>query len=42
MAEGYAYLVLRYGIEFNHWMAAWCKRTREELEAEATDLRRTA
>jgi DNA-binding PadR family transcriptional regulator len=29
--EGYAYQVLRYGIEFNEWAAAWCERTAAEL-----------
>jgi PadR family transcriptional regulator AphA len=40
--EGYAYLVLRYGIECNEWMASWCERTRMELEAQAMERRRTA
>jgi len=40
--EGFAYIVLRYGIEFNEWMAEWCKRTQAALEAETRDQRRTA
>ena len=40
--EGFAYLVLRYGIEFNEWMAGWCARTQADLEAGARDERRTA
>src|SRR5436190_17360513 len=40
--EGFAYIVLRYGIEFNEWIAEWCKRTQAALEAEAGDERRTA
>jgi PadR family transcriptional regulator, regulatory protein AphA len=40
--EGFAYVVLRYGIEFNEWMAGWCERTQAELEAGAPDERRTA
>jgi len=39
--EGFAHLVLRYGIECNRWQAEWCERTRRELE-EDTNLRRTA
>lgn len=38
--EGYAYVVLRYGIEFHEWMAGWCERTKRAVEAEAA--RRTA
>jgi DNA-binding PadR family transcriptional regulator len=41
-AEGYAYLVLRYGIELNEWIVGWCDRTRAQLEAEGAALRRTA
>ena len=40
--EGFAYLVLRYGIEFNQWNAGWCDRTRRALEDEAANQRRTA
>jgi PadR family transcriptional regulator, regulatory protein AphA len=40
--EGFANIVLHYGIEFNEWMAEWCKRTQRELEIEAADQRRTA
>jgi DNA-binding PadR family transcriptional regulator len=31
--EGYAALVLRFGIEFNEWQARWCERAARELEA---------
>jgi PadR family transcriptional regulator AphA len=40
--EGFAYLVLRYGIELNEWTADWCERTRRALEDEALDRRRSA
>jgi DNA-binding PadR family transcriptional regulator len=40
--EGFAHLVLRYGIEFNEWVADWCERTRRGLEAEAASERQTA
>jgi PadR family transcriptional regulator AphA len=40
--EGFAYLVLRYGIELNEWTAEWCERTGRALEAEAASERRTA
>jgi DNA-binding PadR family transcriptional regulator len=40
--EGFAYVVLRYGIEFHEWMAGWCERTRRAMEAEAASQRRTA
>jgi PadR family transcriptional regulator AphA len=40
--EGYAHLVLRYGIEFNEWMAGWCERTKRALEDEPIDRRRSA
>jgi DNA-binding PadR family transcriptional regulator len=40
--EGFAHLVLRYGIEFNEWVADWCERTGRDLEAEAARERRTA
>ncbi len=40
--EGFAYVVLRYGIEFHEWMADWCERTRRALEAEPPSARRTA
>jgi len=29
---GFAYQVLRYGIECNRWQAGWCERTMRELE----------
>jgi PadR family transcriptional regulator AphA len=37
--EGFAHLVLRYGIEFNEWVAGWCMRTGRALEAEASERR---
>ena len=42
--EGFAYVVLRYGIEFHEWMAGWCERTRQALgeEEEAAVERRSA
>jgi PadR family transcriptional regulator AphA len=41
--DGFAYLVLRYGIECNRWQAEWCERTMRELENDlGTDKRRTA
>jgi PadR family transcriptional regulator AphA len=40
--EGFAYLVLSYGIEFNEWIAGWCERTGRMLEREAESERRTA
>jgi PadR family transcriptional regulator, regulatory protein AphA len=40
--EGFAYLVLRYGIELNEWTADWCERARRALEDEAIDRRRSA
>jgi PadR family transcriptional regulator, regulatory protein AphA len=40
--EGYAYLVLRYGIECNRWMAEWCSGAIDELELEPRLRRRTA
>jgi PadR family transcriptional regulator AphA len=40
--EGFAYVVLRHGIEFNEWMVAWSERTRRALEDEAARQRRTA
>jgi len=35
--EGFAYVVLRYGIEFHQWIADWCEQTRAALEDEAAD-----
>jgi PadR family transcriptional regulator AphA len=40
--EGFAHLVLRYGIEFNQWVADWCERTRRALEDEVASERRSA
>jgi PadR family transcriptional regulator, regulatory protein AphA len=40
--EGFAYLVLRYGIELNEWTADWCERTGRALEEEAANERRSA
>jgi hypothetical protein len=40
--EGYAHLVLRYGIEFNQWIADWCEETKRSLEHGAASERRTA
>jgi DNA-binding PadR family transcriptional regulator len=40
--EGHAYLVLRYGIEFNQWIADWCERTKDALEDETATERRIA
>jgi PadR family transcriptional regulator AphA len=41
--EGFAYQVLRYGIECNRWQAEWCERTMRELEEDmGNDKRRTA
>jgi PadR family transcriptional regulator AphA len=31
MPEGYALMVLRYGIEMNEWMADWCERAERAL-----------
>ena len=33
-----SYLVLRFGIEFNEWVADWCARTASELEAESASV----
>jgi PadR family transcriptional regulator, regulatory protein AphA len=41
--DGFAYEVLRYGIECNRWQAEWCERTMRELENDlGSDKRRTA
>jgi len=41
--DGFAYHVLRYGIECNRWQAEWCERTMRELENEQdAKSRRTA
>jgi PadR family transcriptional regulator, regulatory protein AphA len=38
--EGSAYLVLRYGIELNEWVAEWCERTAGALEKEEASRER--
>jgi DNA-binding PadR family transcriptional regulator len=40
--EGFAYLVLRYGIESHEWNADWCERTRHALQVHAAGERTTA
>jgi PadR family transcriptional regulator AphA len=41
--EGFAYMVLRYGIDCNEFMAAWCQRERHALaKAKATGKRKAA
>jgi DNA-binding PadR family transcriptional regulator len=40
--EGFASVVLRHGIEFNDWMAAWCERAGKALEEEAARKQRIA
>jgi PadR family transcriptional regulator, regulatory protein AphA len=40
--EGFAGVVLRYGIEFHEWVADWCERTRRDLESAAESERKTA
>ena len=40
--EGFAYEVLRYGIELNRWQAEWCERARRALEEDTVAERRTA
>jgi PadR family transcriptional regulator AphA len=40
--EGFAYLVLRYGIELNEWTADWCERAGRALEDGAANESRTA
>ena len=40
--EGYARLVLRYGIELNAWITDWCERTIDALEEGTGKERRTA
>ncbi len=40
--DGFAYHVLRYGIECNRWQAEWCERTMRELENHLASKRRTA
>lgn len=39
---GFPRIVLRYGIEFHEWNAAWCRRTRRLLEKRAAAERRMA
>jgi PadR family transcriptional regulator AphA len=40
--EGYAHMVLRYGIECNQWMARWCQLARAKLEEGDAPKRRAA
>jgi PadR family transcriptional regulator, regulatory protein AphA len=40
--DGFAYEVLRYGIECNRWQAQWCERAMRAVEEEAATERRTA
>jgi DNA-binding PadR family transcriptional regulator len=40
--EGHAHLVLRYGIEFNRWIADWCAGAKAELERAEGDERKIA
>jgi PadR family transcriptional regulator AphA len=40
--DGFAHLVLRYGIDCNRWQADWCERTMRELENDLGNERRTA
>jgi DNA-binding PadR family transcriptional regulator len=40
--EGFAYLVLRHGIEFHEWIAHWCERTKLALEEDVASARRSA
>ena len=39
---GFAYLVLRHGIEFHEWIAEWCERTTRAVEDEAAGDRSVA
>jgi PadR family transcriptional regulator, regulatory protein AphA len=40
--DGFAYVVLRHGIELNEWTANWCERATRALESEAAAQRSTA
>jgi PadR family transcriptional regulator AphA len=40
--EGFAHVVLRYGIELNEWTADWCERAGRALEDEAARERMSA
>jgi PadR family transcriptional regulator AphA len=41
--EGFAHMVLRYGIDCNEFMAAWCQRERDALaKGKAADKRKAA
>jgi DNA-binding PadR family transcriptional regulator len=40
--QGYAHLVLSYGVELNEWVAEWCERTAAALEKESVAQRRSA
>ena len=37
--ESLPYFVLRFGIEFNEWVADWCERQADELESSMTTAR---
>jgi DNA-binding PadR family transcriptional regulator len=39
---GFAYVVLRYGIEFHEWIADWCDRTGRALEERPAENERAA
>jgi DNA-binding PadR family transcriptional regulator len=40
--DGYAYLVLRHGIELNEWIAEWCAQSSLELERDLAAERKGA
>jgi DNA-binding PadR family transcriptional regulator len=40
--DGFAGLVLRYGLDCNRWQAQWCERTMRELEEQVSKERSTA
>jgi DNA-binding PadR family transcriptional regulator len=40
--DGFAGLVLRYGIDCNRWQAEWCEATIRELDGKMTQERRSA
>jgi hypothetical protein len=39
--QGFPHFVLRFGIEFNEWVADWCERQADELEASMTTAARS-